>query len=283
MKAYKLTDVDVHNVNVEDYLTFNEDTRTRVCTAAIALSEQYAEINNQTLIHTLDKFCGFLPNNLRPACVQAVDFLGPLVIQLAKEQLGPDLTCHALKFCYTQTGTDTCRSFTPPSQVSCVVVVVVVVVIVAISVDDGCDDVCDGGGSGGGVDGVCLLVLNQYPAEQKKQDGVFRSIRSTKSLWPFQGDRQYDSNCNGIFGVNEGTGRAYEDELCEHSQPRGVALLGDSIGAHFHLPPEWIDPQKISAVNLLQYENSSTDGFKPVSHDALSSTEDFGSACDRRL
>ena len=43
----------------------------------------------------------------------------------------------------------------------------------------------------------------------------------------------------------------YEDELCGGTEPRGVAILGDSVGAHFHLPEEWFDSQKLSAVSRI--------------------------------
>jgi len=43
-----------------------------------------------------------------------------------------------------------------------------------------------------------------------------------------------DHNCNGIFGANA-TG-TYEDIFCKNSGQIGVAILGDSTGAHFGLP-----------------------------------------------
>lgn len=48
--------------------------------------------------------------------------------------------------------------------------------------------------------------------------------------------------------MNPASGRSYEDELCGASQPRGVAVLGDSISAHFHLPREWFNSTELSLV-----------------------------------
>ncbi|KAK3741945.1 hypothetical protein RRG08_024691 [Elysia crispata] len=251
-----------------------------LCTATIALTEQYAEIHNVTLVHTLDKFCSFLPDSLKPSCVQAVDFLGPLLIHLAAEELGPDLTCHALKFCFTQTDTDTCRSFTPPSQAKSIPSKAEKArwrlqkhpkyqqfkkhFQAVIDEPDQGLDIC----SIPGIHEICQWIFTTIhyhtPLMDADGDGFSTVFAARGSAWrgrdcsdiskmvhpgaqPFQGDRHYDSNCNGIYGVNEATGRPYEDELCGESQAKGVALLGDSIGAHFHLPPEWIDPQKISA------------------------------------
>lgn len=33
------------------------------------------------------------------------------------------------------------------------------------------------------------------------------------------------------------------------SQPRGIILLGDSAGAHFHIPPEWLTASQMSVVS----------------------------------
>ena len=54
------------------------------------------------------------------------------------------------------------------------------------------------------------------------------------------------SNCNGIVGVNPVTGVPYEQELCEGTQPHGIAVLGDSASAHFHVPPQYIEAQYIN-------------------------------------
>lgn len=36
---------------------------------------------------------------------------------------------------------------------------------------------------------------------------------------------------------------------CLGSQPRGIILLGDSAGAHFHIPPEWLTASQLSVVS----------------------------------
>ena len=41
-------------------------------------------------------------------------------------------------------------------------------------------------------------------------------------------------------GRNMTTYEAYEDKFCKNSQQMGVAVLGDSISAHFHIPEEWL-------------------------------------------
>jgi hypothetical protein len=46
-----------------------------------------------------------------------------------------------------------------------------------------------------------------------------------------------------IQGRNMTTFVAYEDKFCKNSQQLGVAVLGDSISAHFHIPEEWLGNQ----------------------------------------
>lgn len=51
-----------------------------------------------------------------------------------------------------------------------------------------------------------------------------------------------------LKGVNPITGLAYETELCEGSEQRGVIYFGDSVGAHFRLPPDLLDVTKFESV-----------------------------------
>lgn len=48
-------------------------------------------------------------------------------------------------------------------------------------------------------------------------------------------------NCNGIWGYLNKTTDSWENILCAESQPRGLIYIGDSIGAHFHMPEVWIN------------------------------------------
>jgi acyloxyacyl hydrolase len=64
---------------------------------------------------------------------------------------------------------------------------------------------------------------------------------------PNNGDIGEDMNCNGIFGKDPNSTKSYEEIFCKNSKQIGVAVLGDSISAHFHLPEEWFDATTISA------------------------------------
>jgi acyloxyacyl hydrolase len=46
--------------------------------------------------------------------------------------------------------------------------------------------------------------------------------------------------------LDSATGRAFEDEFCNDTQRMGIAVLGDSISAHFHIPEQWLDAREFS-------------------------------------
>eukprot|EP01006_Ploeotia_vitrea_P063389 TRINITY_DN85441_c0_g1_i1.p1 TRINITY_DN85441_c0_g1~~TRINITY_DN85441_c0_g1_i1.p1 ORF type:complete len:579 (+),score=59.10 TRINITY_DN85441_c0_g1_i1:180-1739(+) len=55
------------------------------------------------------------------------------------------------------------------------------------------------------------------------------------------GDPVVDSNCNGIFGYDLLKVKTYEDMWCKGTQQFGTMVAGDSVGAHFHIPPDWLN------------------------------------------
>jgi len=69
------------------------------------------------------------------------------------------------------------------------------------------------------------------------------------------GDAKVDSNCNGIYGVNDATGVPYEKELCANSSQIGVAVLGDSAAAHFHIPPSYFNATAIHTRGAAVFED----------------------------
>jgi len=79
---------------------------------------------------------------------------------------------------------------------------------------------------------------------------------------PWAGDIITDTNCNGIQGLNPRTGVSWEEELCGGSGARGLVYIGDSVGGHFHLPPQWFRPQQIDAAmfsNISQVVSAEAD------------------------
>lgn len=64
---------------------------------------------------------------------------------------------------------------------------------------------------------------------------------------------EVDHNCNGIAGVEPASGTPYEALYCSGANaPMGVAILGDSATAHFHLPPQYVNARALNFSGLLQ-------------------------------
>ena len=52
-------------------------------------------------------------------------------------------------------------------------------------------------------------------------------------------NQSVDHDCNGIYGTNPLTGISWEETLCSTTPRRGLIHIGDSMSAHFHIPPQW--------------------------------------------
>ena len=68
------------------------------------------------------------------------------------------------------------------------------------------------------------------------------------------GDAQRDSNCNGIYGKPTSGEETYEEKFCGGRKHYGVVMIGDSAGAHFHMPEAWYEeivPLRRISRNLL--------------------------------
>ena len=68
---------------------------------------------------------------------------------------------------------------------------------------------------------------------------------------PKNDDRLKDSNCNGIYGVDQ-YGEALESKYCSRYPAKGITVLGDSASAHFGLPARWMRP---AGFNETTFEN----------------------------
>jgi len=61
---------------------------------------------------------------------------------------------------------------------------------------------------------------------------------------------EVDHNCNGIYGVDT-DGVSFEQKFCAGTKQRGIAILGDSAAAHFHIPASWLSGRDWNLVDLL--------------------------------
>ena len=66
-------------------------------------------------------------------------------------------------------------------------------------------------------------------------------------------DKGTDFNCNGIKGIDPESKKPWKDVLCEGTNTLGVAVVGDSAGAHFGVPASWFN---LSEWNLGALDNA---------------------------
>jgi len=118
-----------------------------------------------------------------------------------------------------------------------------------------------------GIKEICKILENVFNNHIPLVDfdgdhfGIESSLRGTswrgkdcddfsKKIRPgahsVNGDAVIDHNCNGIFGLNPTTNQPWETEFCNDTQRLGIAVLGDSVSAHFHIPEQWLDARQLS-------------------------------------
>lgn len=59
------------------------------------------------------------------------------------------------------------------------------------------------------------------------------------------GNKYFDHDCNGIYGVSNIDKKPYETLYCEGTTRLGVAVIGDSAGAHFSIPEKYFNVSMI--------------------------------------
>lgn len=251
------------------------------CTLVLGVVEHLSILYNESIVVSLERFCSYLPTQFRIYCKEAVEFLGKArrfrVIEQREEYLGPvivdgflrketpDVICHALKLCHDDPGQNQCRLF--PSKTS-----------LPISLAErgaalrrrhpafaaaSSSKIC----TIPGIKEICKILENVFNNHLPLVDvdgdrfGTEASLRGSswrgKDCNDFSskirpgarsrnGDPVNDENCNGIFGLDSTTGRPWEEELCDDKRRLGIAVLGDSISAHFHLPEQWLDARQLN-------------------------------------
>ena len=69
-----------------------------------------------------------------------------------------------------------------------------------------------------------------------------------------------DANCNGIHGVEPASGTPYEQLWCSGDYaPMGLAIVGDSAAAHFHIPPQYLNAPTFNVSGLLEMAANEAD------------------------
>lgn len=73
-------------------------------------------------------------------------------------------------------------------------------------------------------------------------------------------DAAADTNCNGVSGVDAASGTPFEELWCSGANaPMGIAILGDSAAAHFHIPPQYLNAPTLNLSGLLELAANEAD------------------------
>lgn len=238
-----------------------------LCTAGVGLLEQLAQIHNESITNTMERSCKLFHHNpdYRKACEMIFDYVGPALIDLFYLHCTPDVICARIGLCPFKEGIPKCHLFPRP-----------------LWVDSRKEKMRRKPTSGDndflplcawpGASVFCELLERSrdlhVPVLDLDHDGFSTRETFQGSSWrgkdcddwdvnfhpglkPLNHDAETDSNCNGIYGVNYETGEPYEKTFCEHSSPRGLMIIGDSVGAHFHIPEQWVDPRQLDSNALI--------------------------------
>ncbi|XP_065191939.1 acyloxyacyl hydrolase-like [Sycon ciliatum] len=260
------------------------------CAIMVGLVEQLSQLHNATVVEAIDKLCGYLPKDLHGPCDYLAKTYGPAVVEFLESKETSDVVCHAIGFCKTPAGTDMCHVFPlPPSiqhassrrQRSDHISALrrraeelarekelneLLNTVTTGAFPNFCDFPV--------FHEVCKIIERwteeHLPADDLDKDRYSDLASARGSSWRGKdcddvssnvhpgrkardGDKLFDSNCNGISGVDHETGKTYEDMWCNGTGQSGVALLGDSIGAHFHIPPAWLN---VTEMNELAFQHA---------------------------
>ncbi|XP_062500916.1 acyloxyacyl hydrolase-like [Corticium candelabrum] len=243
----------------------NGGTACVACTLIVGMTEQLSQYHNQSVVEAMEMICRYLPEGLyRRACDSLFEEYGAAVIKLLETKETGDIVCLALGMCTNETG-HICHIFPLPERADSPALSKRVQRAnqIARSVNGysrlspcslpGISEICklidrfaDDHLPLYDVDGDKFSLLETFRGSSWRgkdcddlNSDIYPGRRST-------GDAEVDTNCNGIVGIDPVTHNTYEDMWCNGTQQYGTVLLGDSVGAHFHIPPAWLTASKLN-------------------------------------
>lgn len=248
----------------------NGGVRCLGCTAIVSINQQLAEVWNTTFTKSYKRLCSYLPPTIGAACSVLGRFFLPLIVQ--HQFASPDVICHAIGQCYTEKGQPECKAYPNKSSEGFAQEVQEIKKHIQLKgilrdifneLEQPEFDIC----KLRVVSEVCKWLNHVFGQDLPIFDldgDKFSSYESFRGYaWrgkdcndflathypgrkPISGDVFFDSNCNGISGFNLLRWKTWEEVLCEDSGPQGTIVLGDSVTAHFHIPPEWLTATEIN-------------------------------------
>ncbi|XP_021554963.1 acyloxyacyl hydrolase isoform X1 [Neomonachus schauinslandi] len=243
------------------------------CVVVVSVIEQLAQVHNSTVEASMERLCSYLPEKLflKTTCYLVIRMFGPDLVKLLSTDMNADVLCHTLEFCKQDPGQPLCHLYPLPKEpwkFTLEKARQIVKKSPTLKHSRSSSDVCSLPFLAKICQRIKSAIENSVPFKDGDSDkySIFPTLRgytwrgrdcndSNKMAYPGRRpdnwDIHEDSNCNGIWGVDPKDGIPYEKKFCEGSQPRGIILLGDSAGAHFHISPEWITASQMSLKSFI--------------------------------
>lgn len=238
------------------------------CVFIVGLAEQLTEIYNESIAQSFDRLCGYLPGQeLQDVCKILVDEFAPGIIRLIEQKETPEVACYGVKACKHQTA-EVCRLFTPQAhkpfltnpanRVKRAIQVAFAARNRSYKFPDLCKipiikQICDIIDRWGEDHLPADDLDGDYFSDLKTMRGTFWRGKDcddlNKNIHPGRrttDDSVFDTNCNGIYGIDTSTGHTYESQWCSHTPQMGIVIMGDSASAHFHIPPDYCTATRLS-------------------------------------
>lgn len=251
------------------------------CVLVVSVIEQLAQVHNSTVEASMERLCSYLPEKLflKATCYLVVRTFGPDIIKLLNADMNADVVCHTLEFCHQGPGQARCHLYPLPKEAwksTLEKARQIVKKPATLKYSRGGSDICSLPFLAKVCREIKRAIKNSVPFRDGDSDKYSVSPTLRGYHWrgrdcndrdetaypgrrPDRWDVHRDSNCNGIWGVDPKDGIPYEKKFCEGSEPRGIVLLGDSAGAHFHIPPEWLTASQMSLKSFFSLPTALTD------------------------
>ncbi|KJE93948.1 hypothetical protein CAOG_08802 [Capsaspora owczarzaki ATCC 30864] len=267
-----------------------------VCTLLTGLVGQLAEIHNETVADSMARFCSYLPASYQTPCAALVKTYGPTIIDLYEDHETADMICLAIGICNTSSGTR-CHAFPEPADAEeranrALKIAATKSFIKPCDIPEMkpiCDLVNRFGNEHVPIDDLDQDMFSQINtfrgADWRGKDcnEFDAAIHPGRNPGPSSGgnnDLIVDTNCNGIYGSEGST--TYEEKFCGDSGQLGIILLGDSVGAHFRIPPEYLNALQVTSSTYKNLDKILPDEFDwpmhsfSTGHRNATGTEDPG-------
>jgi len=216
------------------------------CTIVTSIVEQLSVIHNKPVEDVMDLLCEWLPTGPQETCLYLVATYGADITKFLESGLNPDEVCHGLQLCtdptcvmYPTTGkqippmSSKAKAARSSKRQSSIWQWLEELFLAVAQHEPDADFDSDLFSS--------EPVLRGYNFRGRDCDNFDANIHPGRA----SGVAGQDFDCNGISGFNPTTQKPYKDELCNGTPHFGVVAIGDSAGAHFSIPPSYMNASEI--------------------------------------